>query len=538
MSSSENETDTSVERRDSVEKVVGAPSVASINEKGVIVDEQYADATIEFMREHDASVPEITPQEERRLRRKVMFTVQVLTFFINMVLYMDKATLSYASILDLWQHTGLTQDKYNNVNTIFYVGFLVGQIPGTWLVQKYPLSKVLFVLIFLWSVLTFLFCTAYNYPGVVMLRFFLGLTEAPTIPILTTTNGMFMTRSERAATMPVFYAACMASPIPIGFIAYGVIYAKSTIPPYKILYIIIGGLTLILSVVIWFLYPDNPASCKLMSVKERVWTIRRVQNTQQASIEQKTFNKKHAIEALKDPISWIFFFFFLLQQLANNLPYQQTILFEELGNVTNLGSTLVTVASAGFAVAWAAMTCIVLAIFPNTSFLAIIYGQLPAWVGSIAAATLDIHNSIGMLAVICMAANVFGVSWICAFGLASATAGSSYTKRQVRNGMVLVGYSVSNMISPQLWQSKDAPRYIPAWIVQIVLSFTVAPALTSVAWYVLARRNRERKQLLEQAIQEDADHGYVKNESGQIIEVNKGALDMTDLEDKTFIYPL
>lgn len=489
------------------------------------------------MRENDEKVAPITPEQTKKLRLKVMFTVQLLTFLINMVLYMDKATLSYASILGLWEHTGIDQDKYNNINTIFYVGFFVGQIPGTYLIQKFPLSKVLFGIILSWTLLTFLMCTAYNYPGVVMLRFFLGVTEAPTIPLLTTTNGMFMTRSERESTMPVFYAACMASPIPIGFIAYGVLFANTNIGAYRILYIIIGGLTLILAGIIWFFYPDNPATWKYMSLEEKVWTIRRVQGTQQASIQQKKFKNHHMIEALKDPISWIFFFYFLLQQLANNLPYQQTLLFVDLGHITNLDSTLVTVASAGWAVGFSFFACLILAIWPNTSFLAVAYGTLPAWVGSIAAASLPSSNTIGLLAVICLASQSFGVGWICAFGLASSTAGSSYTKRQVRNAMVLIAYSVSNMISPQLWQDSDAPRYYPAWIVQIVLSFTVAPILTCIAWYVLWRRNRERKAALE-ANSIDEDIGYVQGDDGSAIEVNRAALDLTDLEDKAFIYPL
>lgn len=502
--------------------------------EGKMVDIKEADATLAFMRAHDLEVPEITPEQEKKLARKVIWYVLGITFLVNMVMYMDKATLSYSSILGLWETTHIGQNQYNNINTLFYVGFFIGQLPGTYIVQRFPLSKVLFAIVLLWTLHIFLICAAYNYAGLMALRFFLGFLEALAIPILTTTNGMFMTKDERATTQPIFYASCMASPIPIGFIAYGVIYANVSFEGYRLLNIIIGAITLVLAVVVWFIYPDNPSTAKFLTLEEKVWVIRRVQRTQLNTIEQKTFKKHHAIEALRDPISWLITGYFLLQQLANNLPYQQTILYEEMGGVSNLDSTLVTVAGAGYAVLWSVGASLFMYFFPNTSFLTAIWSLAPAWVGSVVAVSLDINNSIGMLAAICMASQSFGVSWICVFGLASSTAGSSYSKRITRNAMVLCAYSVANIISPQLWQAKDAPRYVPAWIVQIVLSFSVAPALLGVAWYILHKRNKERLADLK-----DGDRiGYVQDESGEKIAVDVAALDLTDLEDKTFIYPL
>lgn len=39
-----------------------------------------------------------------------------------MPLQVDKATLSYASILGLFEETGINGTQYNNMNTLFYVG--------------------------------------------------------------------------------------------------------------------------------------------------------------------------------------------------------------------------------------------------------------------------------------------------------------------------------------------------------------------------------------------------------------------------------
>jgi len=127
----------------------------------------------------------------------------------------------------------------------------------------------------------------------------------------------------------------MVSPIPIGFISYGVLYTGAEIGDWRVLSIIIGGgLTLILAVIAFFSYLDNPINATFLTMEEKVWVIRKVQNTSHQSIEQKQFKKVHSIEAFKDPISWLIVGFFFLQQLANNLPYQQTILYEEMGGLS------------------------------------------------------------------------------------------------------------------------------------------------------------------------------------------------------------
>lgn len=498
------------------------------------LEAEYADDTLRFMHVHDSQVPEITPEQEAKLKRKVYWRVLGITFIINMIMYMDKATLSYSSILGLWEATGLDQNKYNNCNTMFYVGYIIAIFPMIYVVQKLPLSKVILAITALWTLIIFLHCAAFSYGGVMALRFFLGFVESAAIPLLITTNGMFFTSEERSRTQPIFYASCLGSSIPVGFIAYGTIYANASIKDYRVLNIIIGGLTFFLTILVYFVYPDNPVSADFLSIEEKVWVIRRVQRSTNSSIEQKVFKKSHFVECFRDPISYLISGFFLLQQLANNLPYQQTILYEEMGGVSNLTSTLVTVAGSGWSLFWAFLAYLFMRFYPNTTAFTIIWTTIPALIGSILAVSLDMDNSKGMLIAISMAASSFGVPWICAFGFGVTTAGSSYSKRLTRNGMIIASYSIANIISPQIWQSKDAPRYVPAWVVQIVLSFTISPALVGIMWFILKRRNTVRLA----KIKEEDKLGVVKGLDGEVLVVGVANLDLTDLEDETFIYPL
>jgi MFS family permease len=513
-------------------KEVGAVLTEKTTTTPKHISSRDADITLAFLEKYNAEVPEITPEEEKKLSKKVVTIILLLTSMTNLLLYADKATLSYASIFGLWEDTGLTQNKYNNSSTLFYVGYIIGQI-NLILVQKLPIGRLLTAIAFSWTTIIFLHCTAYNYQGIYALRFFLGFVEAVALPILNTTMGQFMTANEKAATAPLFYSTCVGVTIPVGFIAYGILYAKSSVPIWKLFFIIIGGCTFIWTVVIFFLYPNNPTDAVFLNEKEKIWVIRRVQQTTRSSIEQKVIKKHQIYEALRDPISWLFFFFFLLQQLANNLPYQQNLLFEGIGGINNLDSTLVSVASGGFAV----VCCIIATTFlfykPGYTAFSVVFWTVPSFAASIAVVTIPWDKKIALLAMLCLASPLFGIPWILMFSWNSATC-SGYTKKITRNALIMIGYGIANIISPQLWQEKDGPRYTPAWIVQIVLSFFTAPLLALVIWYILNKRNKVRKQIIAE---EGELKGFVDEES-QEIEVSAAILDLTDLENKTFIYPL
>lgn len=111
---------------------------------------------------------------------------------------------------------------------------MVAQIPGHYLMQKLPLGRFVTISVFLWSVVVFLHCTAKSYGGLIPLRFFLGFFESCLVPAMEVTMGMFFTPVEAVRYQPLFWTSCLASPIPAGFIAYGLLHIQSKeVLPWK-----------------------------------------------------------------------------------------------------------------------------------------------------------------------------------------------------------------------------------------------------------------------------------------------------------------
>ncbi|KZF19152.1 permease of the major facilitator superfamily [Xylona heveae TC161] len=509
--------------------------------EGVVVEEKYADETLRLVQEYGDSFGPLTPEADRKLRWKLYRWIMGFVLVINLMLFIDKATLAYSSLLGLFQEVHITDQQYDNLNTIFYTAYLVAQWPGHYLMQRLPFGKFVAGTVFTWSILIFLHCTATNYGGLIALRFFLGATESILVPAMEITMGMFFIKEEQAIVQPLFWITCMGCNIPAGFVAYGLLYSKSHILPWKFFMIITGGITLFLAIACFIWYPNNPAQARFLTLEERVHATRRVHESNRGAIEQKQFKKSQFIEAIRDPLTWLFGLQSFALMIANNLAYQQNLLFLGIG-VSNLGSTLVGVAGSGFSVVCCIIAAFLIRRFPNNNAYFGVWWCIPAIVGAIVVVTLPWSNRVGILAGILLAGGTFGITYIIALGWTTSSA-SGYTKKLTRNVLFMVGYGIANIISPQIWRQKDGPRYYSAWIVQIVISWVGCPVILLIIRFILARRNVERRKwIAEQEAQGHHGEGYVEelDESGNLVKkkVDIALLDLTDLQNKYFIYPL
>lgn len=426
------------------------------------------------------------------------------------------------------------------MNTMFYVGYLAFQWPGHYLMQRLPFGRYIAVTVFAWAVVTFLHCASTSYAPLMVMRLLLGASEAVVVPAMEITIGMFFDRAEQQFLQPILWVSCQGAPIVAGFIAYGMLHTTGPVLPWKLLHIAVGGITFLLAVWVWFEYPNNPADARFLSIDERVQVIRRVHASHQSSIEQKRFKPAQFWETLRDPVSWLFTLQAFTLMYGNNLMYgQKNLLVTSLG-LSSLDSTLVAVAGGGFGMFNCVVAAIALRRWPMYMAAHATFWCLPAVAGGIGMVTLPWDRTIPLLACLFLAGHCFGVAYIIGLGWSNATA-AGYTKKLTRNVMFMLAYSVGNLISPQIWVQSQKPRYYGAWISMISVSWVGTPTILWIIYFVLARRNKHREAHLA-TLSEDEKAGVVEHvdETGAITrtKVDLAVLDLTDIENKHFLYPL
>ena len=410
--------------------------------------------------------------------------------------------------------------------------------------QKLPFGKFVAGLVFLWGATVLLHCAATSYAGLVVLRLLLGASESVVVPAMEMTIGMFFNRHEQSFLQPFLWVTSAAAPVCAAFISYGLLWSKSSVLPWKLFMVVTGSISVLLSILVWFRYPNNPADAKFLTLEEKVHAIRRVHESSQSSIEQKQFKKTQFIETMRDPVSWLFCLQSFTLMLSNNLTYgQQNLITKALG-VTSLGSTLVAAAGGGFGILVCLAGTFALRWWPsNLAFHGLVW-CIPAIAGGIGMVAMSWDQKLGMLACLLLAGHTYGNTYIIALGWTTSSA-AGYTKKLTRNVMFMLGYSVANLISPQIWVPKDAPRYYGAWVAQIVISWAGTPLILFVIQYILKRRNAERKAwaaALSDEERKQHEFGEVEqlDEGGVLVrrKVEIALLDLTDLENKFFIYPI
>ncbi|KAK6463710.1 hypothetical protein DFJ63DRAFT_285753 [Scheffersomyces coipomensis] len=515
------------------------PSIRD-NDKIKEIKEKDADITLKLIDQYGDSVTPLTPQQENALVKKVYWTVVVMGFLVNFTLFLDKNAMGYATLLGLFQDANLTQESYNNLQTLFYVGYLISQVPSHILFQKIKMSYYITGVTFIWSFLALIQLTVKDFSGLAALRFLLGVTEAGVTAAIQHTIAMFLKPDEHAIINQYWWISCLAAGIPGGLIAYGVQFVHG-VAPWKIYWAVIGIFTFILSIVSFFFYPDNPATYRIFTIEERVHIIQRVKEATKSSIEQKVVKKYQVIEALRDPISWLFALHVFFLMFSNNITFQAAIIYQDLG-LSNINSTVVSVVSALWSVVLAASGGILLYYFRSQSARVGELYCLISLLGGILAVALPWKDKIGILAGIFLT-NGTGITYTAALTWSQSSA-AGYTKKLMRTVLWFISYSVINLFAPQFWRSKDKPRYYTAWIVTIIGGWVLAPIVLEIIRHILVKRNKERRlwiQKVESGLIEDTI-GYVDeiDDEGNFIKkkVDISYLDLTDIENKHFIYPL
>lgn len=432
----------------------------------------------------------------------------------------------------MWEGAGLTP------------GYILAQWPGHYAMQRLPLGKFVAGLVSLWGAIILLHCVATRYAGLVVLRIALGAAESVVVPAMEMTISMFFDRHQQSVLQPVLWLTAAAAPIVASFISYGLLWAKSDILPWKLLMIVTGGLSTVLAVLVWFQYPDNPATVKFLTLEEKIHTIRKVHASSQSSIEQKHFKKEQFIETLRDPVSWLFALQTFCLMIANNLTYGQKNLFVTSLGIDALGSTLVTAAGGAFSVVMHIIAAYALHKKPSNLAYHAAFWCIPALAGGIGMVTIAWGSDLALLACLILCGSTYGITYIIALGWTTSSA-AGYTKKLTRNVMFMIAYSISNLISPQIWVPSDAPRYYGAWSTMIVVSWFGTPVVLIAIRFILAKRNKERREWLASLTEKERDEAFgeveqVDEVTGQLVKrkVDLALLDKTDLENKRFLYPL
>ncbi|KAF9247229.1 MFS general substrate transporter [Melanogaster broomeanus] len=461
----------------------------------------------------------------RKLRRKLDLIIPPIAAAVYFTQYLDKTSLNYASIMGF----PISGQHYNLVSMAFYLGYLVWEFPTVYISQKLRLAKYLGGNIVVWGALLMLQASTDNFGAFFALRFLLGMCESCVAPCLILIISMFYKKDEQATRISWFYVMNGLTQVFGGFVAYGISYYDGhLIPAYKIVYLLLGGLAIVVGILVLIWLPDSPVHARMLTKEERIAALERVRNDQ-GGTENKTLKKEQITEALTDVRTWLIVLSTVLTSIPNGaLSNFSNIIIKGFGYTSK--QTLILATPGGLVGSIMVIFCGWYSDKKGERMLPIVVALVPTIVGAAIMIGLSGAKYKGVLLFASYLTPTFGsaLSTIYAYN-ASNTSG--HTKKVTINAMTMATFSVGNIIGTEIFQPQDAPGYIPGktaimviLIVQIGVSFLLR--------WVNVRLNKQRKQKLAE---ETARRGWTDADVQRERERHAFA-DLTDKQNLFFVY--
>jgi len=145
-------------------------------------------------------------------RGRIRFTIVAMLFAVTMVNYADRATIAIAGPV-VSKDLGFSSVQMGFIFSAFGWSYVLGQIPGGWLLDRFGSKMVYFWGIFIWSLFTVMQGGVWAVSAVAAvyvlfaLRFMVGLAEAPSFPANARIVAAWFPANERGTASAIFNSA-------------------------------------------------------------------------------------------------------------------------------------------------------------------------------------------------------------------------------------------------------------------------------------------------------------------------------------------
>ncbi|CAN6607552.1 allantoate permease [Trichomonascus vanleenenianus] len=458
----------------------------------------------------------VDEETNKRLLRKIDMYICPLLCFVYAIQFMDKTSNSSAAIMGIREDLKMEGTMYSWTGSAFYIGYLVFEMPFSLMLQRFSLSKMTALFIVLWGIVLTVSAAPTSYSGFEALRTLLGALESAITPAFVIITSQWYKKEEQFLRTSMWFCCNGLGSILGSLIAYGLYKREETvgtaIAAWRILFITIGLITILLGVICYFHIPDNPSQAWFLNEQERLLVVERIRSNKQG-FGNKQFKKEQFIETFKDVRTYIYIVIALGTNIPNGGITNFTgILLTTMG-YTNERALLMTTPSGGVEIVGLMLGGFIVQYTQKRMIVAI--GACVLYILSMC--LLAFGNSPHLQQSGLYLYSATPIIFVCLLSCISSNA-AGHTKKVTVNAIFLIFYCVGNLVGPQTFIAAQAPHYNGAKIAMVVCS-AVTTIFTCLLYYVNWRANK------------------IRDERGETLDVdNSEFADLTDFENPEFRY--
>ncbi|KAF9433826.1 hypothetical protein BGZ76_008931 [Entomortierella beljakovae] len=480
-----------------------------------------------------------TSQEEKRLVRKIDWRLIPILGMFYAVSTLNRVNLLNARMFAFESALHVTAEQYSWVVALFYVGYGLAEIPSNFALLYLTPKVWLPASMFAWGCLTFSLAWAKSLHMLLLGRCLLGVAEAALIPGVLIYISMFYKRSEQTFRLAILQAFSSVAGAVGGLLSRGMghLDGRFDIYGWQWIFIVEGLITIVLSVLAWFLLTKSPESAPWLNQRETSIAIYRIRNDTKIKVT-KHINSQNIIAAIKDRKVYIFMAINMCIAISmvsttgvysrawmgmaklikdghanpakvplvnHSIPIiKRAILLPEpiherlkagftsiiSQEPTNDARMLAQLLSTPTYVVGAIASFCVAIIADRTQQRGIIMIFLGiAMIAGYMMQLLTLNIYVNYAGVMILTMGQTPITPIVTSWLTTNLGG--YAKRVIAIAMFLMASSIGGIIGSQLYQSRDSPRYIKGHLISILLMIVIV-LLAILLRYMLKRENNRR----------------------------------------------
>lgn len=158
----------------------------------------------------------------RKLLRKIDCRLVPVFALLYLMSFLDRGNVGNAKVAGLTKTIPMTDKQYNTALTLFFVFYIVFEIPSQMMLKKFRPKWYISCLTLSWGLVMSLTCLIQSYRGFMAARSLLGITESGLFPAAGYTLSMWYSRSEMASRVALFFCAASVAGALSGILAYGI----------------------------------------------------------------------------------------------------------------------------------------------------------------------------------------------------------------------------------------------------------------------------------------------------------------------------
>ncbi|KAI0698917.1 MFS general substrate transporter [Cytidiella melzeri] len=433
--------------------------------------------------------------DERKLMRKIDMRLVPPICILYLLAFLDRVNISNAALFGLKKDLSLVGNQYNTALVVFFVPYVLFEIPSNALMKRFKPHVWLSACMFLFGLTTCLQGLSQGFGGLVTARIFLGVFESGMFPGCFYLLAMWYKRSEAQKRYSFFFSSTTLAGAFGGLLAtaIGKMDGIRGYRGWRWVFILEGLLTCVVGLIFFFVLCDFPEDVKWLTEEERQFVKARLQEDVGDSQRHKPLNVKGIFKIIGDPRVLLGgFMYFGLIVPAYSYAYFAPGIIQGLGH-SAVSTQLFSVPP------WACafVLSLIIAIISDRvghRFIFTLIPQAIALAGFAMAFKLHHKPHAAYGGLFLAASGTYASMPVIICWVATNLAG--HRRRSVGTGWQVGFGNIGGIIAAYAFLAQDAPEYKAGY--SICLSFICLSAFSCTCYYLyISRENRRRDTMVE-----------------------------------------